>query len=105
MRRNPKKTNINWLLLVKMVEAAESVAADPPIPDNIRELVLKRDGKCMVCGRTKDLHVHHINPGYSSIPANLVTLCKFCHQVVHCLLYVAGKHRFVNVISGFKEKK
>jgi len=94
---------INWEVLRRLVEEADSVGADPPIPKSIREEVLKRDGMCLICGRTKDLHVHHVNPGKPSVPGNLVTLCRSCHQAVHCLLFSAGKHKFVNVISGFKK--
>jgi len=95
--------SINWKLLRKLVEKADSVGSDSPIPRKVRQEVLERDGKCMLCGRTVNgLHVHHINPGKDSTPDNLITLCRSCHQAVHCLLYSAGKHKFVNVIRGFK---
>ena len=95
-------SNIDWKLLRELVEKANSTGSDPPIPRKVREEVIRRDGKCMLCGRTgKGLHVHHINPGEESTPDNLITLCRSCHQAVHCLLYSAGKHKFVNVIRGF----
>jgi len=96
---------INWELLKRLVEEAESVGSDPPIPRKVREEVINRDGhKCAICGRrVKSPHVHHINPGKPSTPDNLITLCRSCHQAVHCLLYSAGKHKFVNVIKGFKD--
>jgi len=95
---------INWDLLRKLVEEADSVGSDEPVPRSIRNYVLWRDNyTCAICGRkVKSPHVHHINPGKPGTPENLVTLCRCCHQVVHCLLYVLGKHKFVNVIAGFK---
>jgi len=94
---------INWKMLRELVDKSDSIGSDPSIPRKVRELVIKRDGKCVVCGRKgKGLHVHHINPGRDSTLDNLVTLCRSCHQAVHCLLYSTGKHKFVNVIRGFK---
>ena len=53
-----------------------------------RELIIKRDGgKCRTCGTTKALNVHHVTYhrlGYEH-PDDLITLCKPCHQAVHCL--------------------
>ena len=45
----------------------------------VRQYVLKRDGRCQSCGTTEDLVVHHIS-GPSDDPSNLVTLCKRCHD-------------------------
>ena len=48
----------------------------------IRKEVLKRDGKCMHCGTTKKLEVHHIIPfriSKSNSMNNLIVLCKSCH--------------------------
>jgi 5-methylcytosine-specific restriction endonuclease McrA len=94
---------IDWELLIKLVEEADAIGSDPPVPRKVRQEVLQRDGRCMICGRTTSLHIHHINPGKPSTADNLITLCRACHQAVHCLLYVAGKHRFVNVIGGFRK--
>ena len=51
-----------------------------------RNKVIARDGfKCLLCGRTEGLEVHHILP-YENNPEkrldmdNGVTLCKFCHS-------------------------
>ena len=49
--------------------------------------VLHRDGhRCIECGATEDLHVHHIEPMTKSAnndPSNLVTLCESCHAAAH----------------------
>ena len=49
--------------------------------------ILKRDGyKCVGCGNTRRLQVHHIIPvsaGGSDDPSNLITLCSDCHEQIH----------------------
>ena len=51
-------------------------------------LVYARDNaKCVMCGNTKDLHVHHIvsfsNKELRGEIDNLVLLCVICHRFVH----------------------
>lgn len=54
----------------------------------IKQQVKRRDNyTCQECGRSSEkvaeLHVHHITPrskGGSDDPANLVTLCDYCHK-------------------------
>ena len=62
----------------------------------LRRSVLKRDGsRCLVCGRSDGLTMHHIRPkalGGFDIEPNLMTLCADCHQDIH---YLA--HRISNV--------
>jgi 5-methylcytosine-specific restriction endonuclease McrA len=52
-----------------------------------REEVLKRDGyRCVRCGSTEELHVHHIlerRKGGEHKLGNLITLCRRCHQKEH----------------------
>ncbi len=50
-----------------------------------RKPVLERDGHCcVVCGRTEELHIHHIDgDNTNDRPENLVTLCEHCHARVH----------------------
>jgi len=50
--------------------------------------VKKRDKQCMICGRTKELHAHHILPN-ALLPhlsleiLNGITLCRFHHIALH----------------------
>ena len=51
-----------------------------------RQRILKRDAfRCVLCGTTKNLHVHHIT--YENLgeekDADLVTLCDYCHKRLH----------------------
>jgi len=101
-----KSDRINWWKLKDIVRRAEKgVEPRKPIPRRVREEVLKRDGACVVCGRKEHLHVHHVNPRGESSPENLVVLCKFCHQAVHCLLHVTGKHKFVHCLVNVAKLK
>lgn len=59
--------------------------------------VLKRDGyKCRLCERTASLVVHHLDgTGESSVEsgsnhnlANLVVVCRPCHQKIHRMTYI-----------------
>ena len=49
--------------------------------------ILKRDRyRCVGCGNTRLLQVHHIIPvsaGGSDDPSNLITLCFDCHAQIH----------------------
>ena len=48
-------------------------------------VLLRDDGKCRVCGNPAE-EVHHIRPRHfhgTDVPANLVSLCKTCHDEVH----------------------
>lgn len=58
--------------------------------DNMREPVLMRDGyKCMKCGKTKLLVVHHKDengrgsPNPNNSMDNLITYCRGCHITEH----------------------
>lgn len=42
--------------------------------------------RCRICGRPMDLQVHHLNyrnVGHENIYEDLITLCKYCHGMVH----------------------
>jgi 5-methylcytosine-specific restriction endonuclease McrA len=49
-----------------------------------RQAVKRRDGACVVCGKTEALHVHHLITrsvrAYRHDIDNGVTLCVYCHQ-------------------------
>lgn len=56
--------------------------------DRIRQAVLKRDNyKCVVCGRTETLQVHHLTYRnlYHEPTGDLITLCRPCHSVYHAI--------------------
>lgn len=58
-----------------------------------REIILKRDGKCVGCKTKSNLMVHHIdgsghgrlgkNPKINNELSNLITLCRSCHTTLH----------------------
>lgn len=81
-----------------------------PIPKKLRERIVERDNyTCWVCGYEDkengygnpqwgllgSLHIHHIIPNGKAIESNLTTLCDKCHKVVHLLLYLDGKWKWV----------
>ena len=42
--------------------------------------VRARDGhRCLECGATEELVVHHLQAGAYTDPGNMVTLCRQCH--------------------------
>ena len=65
--------------------------ADPKPHRRIRDPGLLKRLKlrwreCALCGRTSDLHLHHIvYRGHSGddLEANLVCLCESCHRAIH----------------------
>ena len=89
-----------------------------PIPPKIKDSVRKRDGGiCIVCSREyeygssnpylrsqwdkitlKHSHLHHIIPNGDASPDNLITLCGYCHQTVHLLLFIMGKWKFARPV-------
>jgi len=84
------------------------------IPKETKIRIRKRDNnKCKICGKEDKLgndgvsilHTHHIIPNKDNDDDNLVTLCKYCHQTVHDILFVIGKGSCVNVLRKFKWNK
>lgn len=58
------------------------------IPREVRRAVYRRDGyMCALCGDTRYLQVHHAIKrslgGSHADPHNLITLCSYCHGVLH----------------------
>jgi len=53
----------------------------------MRRVVLERDGwRCQQCGTSRNLDVHHMRRRSAlgdDAEANLITLCRHCHQVLH----------------------
>lgn len=55
-----------------------------------RAKALERDEyRCIVCGTTKDLHVHHSK--YEDGTENLITLCRTHHKRWHVAIDYAGE--------------
>lgn len=52
-----------------------------------RQERLQIDGnRCIMCGRSWNLEVHHIHYrslGHENVLSDLCTLCKSCHQLIH----------------------
>lgn len=65
----------------------------------VRDIVLSRDNhKCVECGKTNNLNVHHIVyrcNGGSNDSENLITLCNKCH---------AEKHKEENVYNIMEKR-
>jgi 5-methylcytosine-specific restriction protein A len=58
----------------------------------IRQVFLKKNPKCCVCGTTKNLEVHHIipfqyRPDLELVESNLITLCESKKKGVNCHLF------------------
>lgn len=83
-----------------------------PIDWNIRRnYVLNRDGhKCVKCGATQNLQVHHIVPRSQCIDhseSNLITLCVYCHSKEdgHGAGVIASHFAFQANRLGYKKVK
>lgn len=69
--------------------------------DGKRDVVLKRDKRCVICKRQKreKLRVHHIDEDkLNNTIENLVTLCNGCHSKLHAYLRLKkffNKYSFV----------
>lgn len=67
--------------------------------DKKRERILKRDKKCVICGNSSHLEVHHILAIYlggDESEENLITLCKVCHK----LAPETGKEDFISYMMN-----
>lgn len=68
------------------------ITRDAPAVLSWRKRVLKRDNwRCMHCGASSNLHVHHIvqwvdAPSLRTVDANGITLCQPCHIEEHATL-------------------
>jgi len=70
---------------------------------DIRGAVIKRDKRCVSCGKKKRLTVHHLKhreDGGSNDMSNLVTLCVKCHDRVE----LSGD-RYIFEIKGSGKRK
>jgi len=68
---------------------------DRSVPRALRRKVYARDGhRCRCCGSRHSLHVHHIIPwscGGETCLENLITVCRWCHSLIHAgLITITG---------------
>ena len=78
------------------VAARREACVEEETPEWLRKEVLARDGyRCVACGQSGKLHVHHIifrEHGGRTCAPNLTGLCLACHGLVHSgLLRIEGQ--------------
>jgi 5-methylcytosine-specific restriction endonuclease McrA len=83
--------------------AKETGRKGEPIPKKMRDIITARDNlTCRICGASGEygnkywdiegnLNLHHVIPNGPATEDNLITLCHYCHTIVHYLLFVSGK--------------
>lgn len=60
---------------------------------NKKAEILKRDKKCIVCGSTEKLHVHHLDIDKTNNEnSNLVVVCSKLHSIIHSNKTAPIKH-------------
>ena len=101
----------NWEKIKELVERVpfglELSQPKGVITKAVRQELTQRDAlTCQCCGLQDNygnpgfaipgkLAVHHIIPNGAATLENLITLCKYCHNVVHLILYILRKWRYV----------
>ena len=82
-----------------------------------RKYALKKNPYCIICGRSDQLHVHHINdasthPMQRYLPTNAAVLCNGCHFRFH-IYYMQGYDKpctakdlsgYIKLINSLKEQ-
>jgi len=67
----------------------------------LRRAVLKRDGwRCQQCGTLRNLDVHHMRWRSAlgdDAEANLITLCRNCHQLLHRFAFARTRYKMISV--------
>ena len=68
---------------------------DRRVPKSLRRKVYARDGhRCRCCGSRHSLHMHHIvawSCGGQTCKQNLITVCRWCHSLIHAgLIKITG---------------
>jgi 5-methylcytosine-specific restriction endonuclease McrA len=61
-------------------------AASVPYAKLRKEILARDNWRCQVCGRLKNLDVHHMRRRSTlgeDLETNLITLCRECHQILH----------------------
>ncbi len=69
------------------VQKRSRIRVAPQNYSMLRKEILARDNwRCQVCGSLRNLDVHHLSRRSTlgdDTEANLITLCRACHQVQH----------------------
>jgi hypothetical protein len=67
-----------------------------------REMVLERDAyRCVACGSTDRLEVHHIDRNRSNTqPENLITLCHPCHYTLTRMMNAPNLQLLIDLCKG-----
>lgn len=101
---------MNYDLLIELVNIPDGLDRSikkEKLTKELRSSITDRDElTCQICGLTGKygnpgysvpgkLAIHHIIPNGKSDLDNLITLCRYCHNAVHQLLYSSGKWRYV----------
>ena len=96
-----------FLELVSIPDGLDRKIKKERIVPKTRRLLIQRDQcTCQICGLggkygnpgfdiPGKLAVHHIIPNGPADLTNLITVCKYCHNAIHALLYASGKWRYV----------
>lgn len=77
---------------------------------SIRDLFVKENPSCAVCGRRNDVEVHHVlpvhlYPDWELVWSNLVTLCPRCHLFVgHLGNYQSYNPRCLDDVKAWRKK-
>jgi 5-methylcytosine-specific restriction endonuclease McrA len=61
-------------------------AASVPYAKLRKEILARDNWRCQVCGRLKNLDLHHMRRRSAlgeDLETNLITLCRECHQILH----------------------
>ena len=83
-----KQRKARWKKIAQMELEAEGVLFEkanrrPPIPEEVKDFVWRRDGgRCVMCGSNKDIQFDHIIPFYkggATSIENLQILCQSCN--------------------------
>jgi 5-methylcytosine-specific restriction endonuclease McrA len=79
------------------------IRVKPTLYAKLRHEVLERDGwRCQQCGSLSNLDVHHVRRRSSlgdDAEANLITLCRDCHRILHTSAFSRARRTTTSVTS------
>lgn len=101
---------MDYDLLLKLISIPDGLDRSKKkehVTKDLRRSITARDKKtCQICGLHGEygnpgynfpgkLAIHHIIPNGNASMDNNITICRYCHNAVHALLYAQGKWRYV----------